>query len=76
MNSSLGSPGRFLFTRLTTGCKLTVLKPSFFLVLASVRDLSSFCERDVRGGVGGRVGRAEGSTWTSNTFVEFKEVPF
>src|SRR5437773_4840707 len=45
--SSLGSEGRFLLTLLMVGCKFTVLKPSFFLVLASVRDLSSFCEREV-----------------------------
>lgn len=61
MNSSLASPGRFLLTRLTSYSKLTALKPSFFLVLASVRDLSSFWERDVRGGVAGRVGREETS---------------
>lgn len=61
-NSSLGSPGRFLLTRLTVGFKLTVLKPSFFLVLTSVRDLSSFIDSEVRGGVGGRVGRVETST--------------
>ena len=45
------------------GCKFTVLKPSFFLVLASVRDLSSFCEREVSGGVVGRVGREETSIY-------------
>jgi hypothetical protein len=60
--SSLGSPGRFLLTRLTVGCKLTVLKPSFFFVLASVNDLSSFSDNEVSGGVEGRVGRVETST--------------
>jgi len=45
---------------------VTVLKPSFFLVFASVSDLSSFCERDVSGGVAGRVGRAGGSDYSSD----------
>lgn len=63
INSSLGSPGRFLLTRLTTDVKFTILNPSFFLVLASVRDLSSFIDSEVRGGVSGRVGRVETSTY-------------
>lgn len=62
MNSSLGSPGRFLLTRLTVDCIFTNLYPSFFFVLASVSDFSSFCDRDVNGGVGGRVGRVATST--------------
>ena len=66
MNSSLGSGGRFLLTRLTVGSKFTVLNPSFFLVLASVRDLSSFWEREVKGGVAGRVGRVDTSIYKSD----------
>src|SRR5208282_2974367 len=71
MNSSLGSGGRFLLTRFTAGCKFTVLKPSFFLVLASVRDLSSFWEREVKGGVAGRVGRVDTSICKSDSFMKF-----
>lgn len=45
------------------GCKVTVLNPSFFFVLASVIDLSSFREREVSGGVVGRVGRVQTSIY-------------
>ena len=64
MKSSLGSSGLFLLTRLTLGCKFTVLNPSFFFVFASVSDFSSFCDSEVSGGVGGRVGRLVTSTYT------------
>ena len=68
MNSSLGSPGRFLLTLIIVDCKLTVLNPWFFLVLASVNDFNSFCESELRGGVAGLVGRAGGSIWISDIF--------
>jgi hypothetical protein len=60
--SSLGSPGRFLLTRLTVGWTFTVLKPSFFLVLLSVSALSSFSDKEVNGGVCGLIGRVVTST--------------
>jgi hypothetical protein len=44
-------------TRLTVDWTFTVLNPSFFLVLLSVRALSSFCDKEVNGGVCGLIGR-------------------
>lgn len=61
-NSSLGSAGRFLLTRLTVGCKFTVLNPSFFFVLLSVSAWSYLFESEINGGVCGIVGRVETST--------------
>jgi hypothetical protein len=55
LNSSLGSAGRGRSIFLIVGCNVTVLNPWFFLVFASVNDFNSFWEREVNGGVHGRI---------------------